>query len=50
MLKVIGNVYGNDKEAMAELTRVLTNSGYTIAYQNDTSGVVIKEVNDESGN
>lgn len=44
MLKIMANIYGNDKESFDEIGRTLENEGYSIAYQNELSGIVVKEV------
>ena len=44
MLKVVANIYSNTKEDFEMVTRSLINSGYEIAYQNEGSGIVLKEV------
>jgi len=52
MLKVYGNLYGNVKEDFDALVSALTREGFEIAYQSETNGTVIKEVQtlDESEN
>ena len=45
MLKVFGGIYGNNKQDFDLITEALTSKGFEIAYQNETSGTVIKEVN-----
>ena len=49
MKEVIGHIYGNTKESVKELSDILSNEGYEIAYENDqrTSVAVIKDVLDE---
>ena len=52
MLKVFGTLYGNVKEDFDAMVKALTNDGFQIAYQSETNGTVIKEVQtlDESEN
>lgn len=46
MKVVISHIYGNTKESVQEVTDILANSGYEIAYENEqlTSASVIKDV------
>lgn len=48
MKEVIGHVYGSTKEAVKEMTDILSDNGYEIAYENEqrTSVSVIKDVVD----
>lgn len=48
MLKVIGHIYSDNADNFKELTNVLENAGYEIAYDYQTNATIIKEVNDES--
>lgn len=52
MLKVYGGIYSNTKDDFDVMAKALSNEGFQIAYQNETSGTVIKEVQtlDESEN
>ena len=49
MKEVIGHIYGNTKEAVKELSDILADNGYEIAYENEqrTSVSVIKDVVDD---
>ena len=49
MKEVIGHIYGNTKESVKELSDILSNNGYEIAYENEqrTSVSVIKDIVDE---
>ena len=49
MKEVIGHIYSSTKEQVKEISDILANEGYEIAYENEqrTSVSVIKEVVDE---
>ena len=49
MLKVFGHIYANDKNDFELLTNALENDGYQIAYEGETSGSIIKEVQSLNG-
>ena len=44
MLKVYGGVYANTKEEFEVLKQAIENDGFTVAYNSETSGTIIKEV------
>lgn len=44
MLKMFANIYSNSKEDFDVVVKSLEKDGYTIAYQFDNSGIVLKEV------
>jgi len=44
MLKMFANIYSNTKEDFEVVAKSLEKEGYTIAYQFDNAGVVLKEV------
>ena len=48
-LYVIGNVYSDNEKNAEELFGVLTNAGYTLAYNtiSSMSAVIMKEIEDE---
>lgn len=52
MKEVIGHIYGNTKESVKELSDILSDNGYEIAYENEqrTSVSVIKDVIDGQDN
>lgn len=52
MKVVLAHIYGNTKEQVKEVTDILSNEGYEIAFESDmlTSASVIKEVVDEQAN
>jgi hypothetical protein len=49
MKEVIGHIYGSTKEQVKEITDIISNAGYEIAYENEqrTSVSVIKDIVDE---
>lgn len=49
MKVVIAHIYGNTKESVNEVTSILADSGYEIAYETEqlTNASIIKEVADE---
>ena len=49
MLKVFGHVYANDKEDFETIKTALEREGFTVAYENEMNGSVIKEVNSLNG-
>lgn len=49
MLKVFGHIYANTKEDFADVANSLVREGYMIAYEAETSGSVIKEVESLNG-
>jgi hypothetical protein len=44
MLKMFANIYSNTKEDFDVVAKSLEKDGYTIAYQFDNAGIVLKEV------
>ena len=44
MLKMFANIYSYTKEDFDVVAKSLEKEGYTIAYQFDNAGVVLKEV------
>ena len=50
MKKVYGHIYGNTKEELIELIECVTEKGFEVAYESESSVIAIKEVADESGN
>ena len=50
MLKVIANIYANEKTDFDEVINSLKSDGYEIAYQNETSAIILKEVDDLESN
>ena len=50
MLKMLATVYANEKADFDEVIDSLENDGYVIAYQTETSGIVMKEVNSLESN
>ena len=48
MKEVIAHAYANTKEALKEITDILVDAGYEIAYETDmlTNASIIKEVED----
>ena len=49
MKEVIGHAYANTKEQLKEITDVLSNAGYEIAYESEqlTNVSIIKDILDE---
>ena len=47
-LVVIGNCYADNQDKAKELFEILTNAGYMLGYQTDTSVVIMKEVQEEN--
>lgn len=47
MLKVYATVYTDAPEKMTELAEALEKEGFEVAYSNDVSATIIKEVPDE---
>lgn len=43
MLKNYGNFYGNDKTDYEEIKKALENGGFTVAWNNETSGTILKD-------
>ena len=43
MLKNYGNFYVNDKEDYSSVKKTLENGGFIIAYNNETSGTILKD-------
>lgn len=52
MKVVIAHIYGNTKESVKEVTDILADSGYEIAYETEQliNASIIKEVADEQAN
>lgn len=52
MLKAMANIYSSNEEDFNAVANALLDDGFDIAYQDKTTGIVIKEVNNlaESGN
>lgn len=51
MLKVYANLFSSNEEDFKAVADVLERNGFTIAYQDKSTGIVIKEVNSvDSGN
>ena len=44
MLKVVGQVYANEKTEFSNMISALESAGYEIAYVTETNATVIKEV------
>lgn len=44
MLKVFGSFYANTKEEFEAIKEVIEDGGFTVAYNNETSGTILKEV------
>lgn len=49
MLKQVGSIYAQTKEEMNNLEKCLKTEGYDIAFDTETGGIIIKEV-EESEN
>ena len=49
MLKVFGHIYADSAEKLNVLIESVQNDGFEVAYDSGVSVVVMKEVNDESG-
>ena len=49
MKVVLAHIYGNTKEQVKEVTDIIANAGYEIAFENEqlTSASVIKDIVDE---
>lgn len=48
MLKVIANLYSDSKENFNEVAEILKDNGYSIAYNSESSGIVILETEEEA--
>ena len=46
MLKMCGSIYGQTKEDFETFRDILEKAGYQIAYQSQTGGAIIEEVED----
>ena len=44
MLKVFGGIYANTKEDYEVLKNAIEDNGFEVAYNSETSGTIIKEV------
>lgn len=44
MLKVFGHIYSNSNEDFNAMASALADNGFEIAYENENSGTVIKDV------
>lgn len=44
MLKVLGHIYTDDEKKFDKILEPLTEAGFTIAYDSDTSATIIEEV------
>ena len=44
MLKVFGSFYANTKEDFEAIKKAVEDGGFTVAYNNETSGTVLKDV------